>query len=445
MKVITIIIFIVAFAISSMLVNKLQRLYMKLIGANTMLFNGKKKLIAIILIALVLAGTVLRIFKHDDANDDHVISEESNQEYDYNNGEIFGYEYDDNDDEIFGYEYDGSDDEIFGYEYDDNDDNISYDTYELDWEWEECSDGTVIINNYLGEDENVVIPSTLNGKPVTTVSDYAFKGNINVRSVTIPESVVSLEGHTNYLAYIEHYGTFQNCLNLEKVTFLGDLLLNGDTFQNTPYMEMIVSESADSDFIIINNNLVGINDINFGFSAKEVIIPNGVKKISRYAFLKCPYISGVVIPDSVNYIGEFAFFGCDYLEQANIPDEVTTLTEGCFGECWSLKYLELPDSIETVHEEAFSNTDLTVSYKGKEFEGLHGFQDFLQFGDDGFVIEDGCLISVRKDIDYIELPDDITSISAFAFLDCNKDMIIVYKGKRYTPLYLKTLEEDIAK
>ena len=69
-----------------------------------------------------------------------------------------------------------------------------------------------------------------------------------------------------------------------------------------------------------------------------------------------------MIPDSVNYIGEFAFFGCDYLEQANIPDEVTTLTEGCFGECWSLKYLELPDSIETVHEEAFSNTDLTVSY-----------------------------------------------------------------------------------
>lgn len=62
MKVITIIILIIAFAISSMLVNKLQQLYMKFMGADTMFFNGKKKLIAIIIIAFVLAGTVFKLF-----------------------------------------------------------------------------------------------------------------------------------------------------------------------------------------------------------------------------------------------------------------------------------------------------------------------------------------------------------------------------------------------
>lgn len=56
------IIFIVAFIPAIMLVNKAQQLNMKLIGANTMFFSGKKKVIAIVVVWLIISGILLSLF-----------------------------------------------------------------------------------------------------------------------------------------------------------------------------------------------------------------------------------------------------------------------------------------------------------------------------------------------------------------------------------------------
>lgn len=57
------IIFIVSLIVAAVLVNKVQRLYMKLMGAEYMFFNGKKKLIAIVIIGLLITSFVVKIFK----------------------------------------------------------------------------------------------------------------------------------------------------------------------------------------------------------------------------------------------------------------------------------------------------------------------------------------------------------------------------------------------
>lgn len=62
METLTIIIFIVSFIIATIIVNKAQQIYMKIIGAETMFFSGKKKLIAIFIIGLVIAGLALKLF-----------------------------------------------------------------------------------------------------------------------------------------------------------------------------------------------------------------------------------------------------------------------------------------------------------------------------------------------------------------------------------------------
>lgn len=56
------IIFILSLIVSTILVNKAQQLYMKMIGASGMFFNGKKKLLAILIIAVVLTAIVVSIF-----------------------------------------------------------------------------------------------------------------------------------------------------------------------------------------------------------------------------------------------------------------------------------------------------------------------------------------------------------------------------------------------
>lgn len=56
------IIFIIALVVATIVVNKAQHLYMKLMGAEIMFFSGKKKLIAIFIIGLIIAGTVYKLF-----------------------------------------------------------------------------------------------------------------------------------------------------------------------------------------------------------------------------------------------------------------------------------------------------------------------------------------------------------------------------------------------
>lgn len=56
------IIFIIALIVAALLVNKVQQLYMKMMGADVMFFNGKKKIIAILIIAIVLTAFVINLF-----------------------------------------------------------------------------------------------------------------------------------------------------------------------------------------------------------------------------------------------------------------------------------------------------------------------------------------------------------------------------------------------
>ncbi len=62
MKILGVVIFVIALAVSSAIVNGAQRLFMRLIGAVTMFFNGKAKLFAIVFIAMVIAAPIMNLF-----------------------------------------------------------------------------------------------------------------------------------------------------------------------------------------------------------------------------------------------------------------------------------------------------------------------------------------------------------------------------------------------
>jgi len=55
------VIFIISLVVSTIIVNGAYQLFMKVMGASGMFFNAKKKIIAIIVIALFLAAIVIHI------------------------------------------------------------------------------------------------------------------------------------------------------------------------------------------------------------------------------------------------------------------------------------------------------------------------------------------------------------------------------------------------
>jgi hypothetical protein len=69
------------------------------------------------------------------------------------------------------------------------------------------TNGTVTITGYTGTNADVVIPSTIDGLPVTAIGDSAFIYCTSLTSVSIPSSVTSIGDHA-----------FGNCISLTSVT-----------------------------------------------------------------------------------------------------------------------------------------------------------------------------------------------------------------------------------
>ena len=164
---------------------------------------------------------------------------------------------------------------------------------------------------------DVVIPSSINGVPVTTIGEGAFSGN-NLTSVVIPDSVTTIEG-----------GAFQNN-NLTSVVIPDSVTTIGD-------------------WAFAANNLI------------SVVIPDSVTTIGNSAF-DGNNLTSVVIPNSVTTIGGGAFYS-NNLTSVVIPNSVTTIGGGAFSRN-NLTSVVIPDSVTTIGDRAFTGNNLSSVYIG---------------------------------------------------------------------------------
>ena len=103
-----------------------------------------------------------------------------------------------------------------------------------DFECEVNHDGTITITGYTGTSQDVVIPETINEKPVTMIGRSAFAEK-NLESVTIPNSVTS----------ISEYAFYTN--DLKKITIPESVTSIGEgAFISNPLEEFTVLRSTTS-------------------------------------------------------------------------------------------------------------------------------------------------------------------------------------------------------
>lgn len=203
---------------------------------------------------------------------------------------------------------------------------------------------TGTIKKYNGNDAVVNIPSEINGTPVTTIGNAAFRDS-SVTSVTIPANVTEIGSNA-----------FAGCTNLTSVNYEGDW--SNLTIQSgNPAVEDAANEQLFDFKFILNNTAVIV--ISYKGTAADVTIPSCYKgkpvtTIGHAAFFNSA-VTSVTIPDSVTSISDEAFGFCSQLTNISIPNSVTYIGFSAFNSCTSLKSITLPSSLSTIQSYAFYN------------------------------------------------------------------------------------------
>ena len=243
---------------------------------------------------------------------------------------------------------------------------------------------TGTIKKYNGNDAVVNIPSEINGTPVTTIGNAAFRDS-SVTSVTIPASVTEIGANA-----------FAGCTNLTSVTYGGDW--SNLTIQSgNPAVEDAAKDAANEqlfDFeFILNNTAVVVISYNgaaadvtipsrykgkpvttighaafFNSAVTSVTIPDSVTSISDEAFINCPKLTNISIPNSVTYIGFSAFSSCTSLKSITLPSSLSFISGFLFSGCSQLTTIHIPVSVTSIGNNAFADCPslMTVTYPGSK-------------------------------------------------------------------------------
>ena len=194
----------------------------------------------------------------------------------------------------------------------------------------------IVSNVYYGDCGIITFDAEL-----TEIGDYAFAHSWDIKSLTLPESVVSVGE-----CLVKDCSSFER-FNGKFATEDGSALI------------------ANGVFIACTPNTI----------SEQYIIPEGVKRIGACAFRECEYITSVYIPDSVESVGEgafssssgFQYFSGKFVTEDNlavicdntfigyatgntnvsysIPEGVTRIGWYAFDNCTYLKEITIPESV----------------------------------------------------------------------------------------------------
>lgn len=228
--------------------------------------------------------------------------------------------------------------------------------------------GEVTITDYTGTREHVLIPSEIDGQPVTALADKAFYEK-HVTTVVVPDSVTEIGdlcfSGDNYLVSLTlpdglaelPYGALESCFRLMDFDLPQGLKkISGSALQYNYYLTHLTLPSSLTEIEQLNFiGLYGLQSLTLAednaafridetngllmtadgtrllhcFSdispAEEIILPEGVKIVDPFAFHYDYDVKRIVLPEGVETIGAMAFAMCPNLTEIVIPASVTDI------------------------------------------------------------------------------------------------------------------------
>jgi chitodextrinase len=183
------------------------------------------------------------------------------------------------------------------------------------------------ITKYTGSGTVVNIPSALEGKPVTSLAQYAFS-YATITSVTMPDSLVRIGG-----------GVFVYCASLTSVQLANVVNIDTDAFQGCTSLTSIdiptstVSISYSAFTRCSSMTAINVAAGNLFYASVDGVLYN--KDISYLQSMPAGKTGAFAVPASVRDIGSYAF-AYSSLSSVSIPAGVRAIYGTVFMNCLSL-------------------------------------------------------------------------------------------------------------
>lgn len=180
------------------------------------------------------------------------------------------------------------------------------------------------------EEENIVIASYFQGKPVTSIARQGFAAQNKIKSVVIPESVEVIND-----------GAFYKAENLKNVVI--------------PEGVTTIGQYAFRDCI----------------SLKQIHLPDSVVDMADSVFYNCTELTNVVLSNSLEVLKNNLFRNCQNLEKINFGTKTKSIGVSAFQNCQSILNIELPSNVKSIGANAFSYASGLISITlGAQIESM---------------------------------------------------------------------------
>lgn len=309
----------------------------------------------------------------------------------------------------------------------------------------DLSSGTITRSDYTVT--NVVIPTDVEGVPITTIGSRAFRWCEDLTSVTLSKNITNIEYDIT-----ESGSPFYRCSSLTELLVAENnanfISVNGVLFskdQTALYCYPLGRE--DSEYAI-PENVINIMHGAFwyGENLTSITIPENVVNIGNSAFEGCSNLTSISLPNSVKNLGRDAFQDCSNLTDITIGGNVSKINSGTFWGCTSLACITISDSVTSIDSSAFYGcenlTDIYIgggvsdiylygSVASPAFSGCINLENITVSSQNAvYSSEDGVLFDKEKQILYYyprgkmqttySIPSSVIKIEQDAFSGCNR-------------------------